>query len=316
MAKKKVVKKKVVKKVSPDRVFNIDIFKYFTTGSKEISMERDYELIVEGNKLIFEKDQETILAVKDKRGNFAVNGDDLEYDMDRDEEIEKLQNLDNSITTSFEVLNQADIVLSDFEIVDIAKDLYISLKPKDKGFKDLEKNVPQGATLSVYRNYIKKTNSHSGKVYLKKVHRAGSMLVKYKGVSYICGMDDESYFCSKLKGKPKTVDAAFKSLKPRRVLDWEKKANKTATRQGEWFFIPTDVKMDSNKVLEEEPLPLKTPDSNAHDAKYYQKIKGRHYVKENIHHEEHGYTYLKPMTQVHEAIENLAKGSWSVTGVD
>jgi hypothetical protein len=314
MAKKKVVKAK------PERVYNFNMMEYFLRGYKGFDMTKDYDLIVEGNKLIFNKDSEDIIALKS--GKFiAINGDELEWDDDRDMVITELQQEDNAITTSFEIFNQANIDMDKIEIITISKDFSATVKPKHHKFKDFEKNQEQGTEITIYRNWSKKTKSYSGAITAKSAHRAGCMLFKYKGAHYLCGMDESSYFCTELKNKSKTIDAAFKSLKPNRVYKWEKESGKQAYRQGEWFFIPAPKNFEFNEelCLIDLPLPMKNADSHTHTPDKLQSVgkkNQKHYVQGCVYHEEHNSLYLKPDNAIFEAIENTAVNSWSIDGVD
>ena len=108
-------------------------------------------------------------------------------------------------------------------------------------------------------------------------------------------------------------DAAFKSLKPKRVIDYEKQSGKLAARQGEWFFIPVPD-MEATAMKKEKALPLQTKRGNKHIVDFYERSKDRHYCKGIVCHDEHDAVILGDA--LHEAIQNTALGSWSVQGVD
>lgn len=312
MAKKKAVK--VVEEI----VCQINILEYFITGKKIMDKTGDYDLWVKGNKLYFEgKEHPHVIAIKDKKGNIAINGDEDDWEDEKDAVLEDLQNQKGTVTTSFRCLESADINLDDVEIIHISEDLDKSWYKKDKGFADVEKNVPAGATLSVNRNFSKKTGRHTGAITYKRIHRAGSMLIEVKGIRYICGQDEDSYFLSQLKTKPKTCATAFAALVPSKVKAWQKKNGKQAQRQGEWFFIPSDVKLKDDMWFEDVALPMKSKESNPHSPSFIQAVKGKQYVKGGVYHEEHKTEYLgKNGKDVYEAIESNHVDSWSVQGVD
>ena len=300
------------KQILEDVICNFDIIEYFMTGQKQNLSEF---FICEG---VLQYDSYNNFDIAIKSGKFIViNGD--EYDgyesgYDINETIEELQNCSKDvITTSFTCLKNAGVVVSDMQVIDITQDRSNYTTPKKKNFKNFEKTVPQGATYKERRNFIKKTGKPSGAIYEKSYHIAGSMLIKYKNSSYICGMDDDSYFISKLKTNPKSVDAAFKSLKPRRVLKYEKDSGKFAQRQGEWFFIPSDIKLDPDSFsFHNVDLP-KEKGGNSHTVNKYILYKGKHYCESYVSHKEHGTLTLN---SVCEAIQNTALASWSVVGVD
>ena len=125
-------------------------------------------------------------------------------------------------------------------------------------------------------------------------------------------MDDESYFVTKLSKNTTTIDKAFQSLKPKEVQQWEKKNNAQARRQGEWFFLPTElVKV---KGMKRKGLPLWKDGGNKHMADGYAVQDDRNYVKGDVTHTDHETEYLGDV--IHEAIMNTALGSWSEQGVD
>jgi hypothetical protein len=311
MAKKKVVKQE------EEIVCRVNVLEYFLSGKKEMDKTGDYDLWVKGNKLWFEgKESPHVIAIKDASGKIAINGDEDDWEDDKDIVLEELQNQKNTVTTSFRCIESAGINLDDIEIVHISEDLDKCWYKKDEGFADVEKNIPAGATLTVNRNYSKKTGRHSGAITYKRIHRAGSLLIKVANTYYICGQDDDSYFLSQLKTKPKTCLKAFQALVPSKVKAWEKKNGKQAERQGEWFFIPSDVKLKEENWFEDTALPMKSDESHPHTPSYIQSVKGKQYVKGGVYHEEHQTTYLIPNSQVFEAIESNHVDSWSVQGVD
>jgi len=76
-------------------------------------------------------------------------------------------------------------------------------------------------------------------------HVLGGTLFKFvdedgKATYWLCALDEQNYFCAQLPTEANTVHKAFEALKPQEVQDYEAQG-KTAKRQGEWFFIPTDL---------------------------------------------------------------------------
>lgn len=57
---------------------------------------------------------------------------------------------------------------------------------------------------------------------------------------FLCGLDESSYFVAALPGRPRNIADAYDSLKPPEVLQAEKEG-KRVLRQGEWFFVDTDL---------------------------------------------------------------------------
>ncbi len=296
----------MAKKKEDNRIFKFDLAKFFRTGEKE----SEDGAFIEGDTLYVweDTDEKHKLTIGVKRGKFIlINGDEL-----RDDEAEELRDAlqyggKEEITTSFICLENAGIELGEIKVVKLTQDLSKYSTRGKEGFKDFEKNVPQGATYTAHRH------GDENRIQEKSYHRAGSMLFRYKDNSYICGMDGDSYFVSKLKTHPKSISAAFKSLKPRRVVAYEKKSGKQASRQGEWFFIPV-LDMEATKMKEDVALPLQEGVGNPHTVDRYEESKGRHYCKGDITHDEHSTMRLGEV--LHEALQSTALNSWSVQGVD
>lgn len=305
------------KKIMESGIYNIDLLEYFRSGN-EIMLGEGEEvapLIVDENILYYSSNtnkKEKSLAIGVKSDTFMmINGDDDIGDAESDRD--KLQmNGAKEITTSFQCLKSAGLDLGNIKVIAITQDLSKSVNTGNKGFRNFENNVPQGATYSEHKVYDHNKCKYTDVIKEKSYHRAGCMLCTYKGVSYICGMDEDSYFVSKLSNHPKNVDSAFKSLKPKGVNEYEKKSSKQAQRQGEWFFIPVDMEADAMKKA--KSLPLQAKGGNKHFTEWYEESNGKHYCKGDVTHSEHGTLSLG--TVLHEAIQSTALGSWSVQGVD
>jgi hypothetical protein len=318
---KKVVKKLAVKK-SPLRIENMDLVKYFKTGEKEFSEDLVY---IEGNVLScitnFPTPGDSTAAAIKVDGYIIINGDGDVIDNagDFDDVVDQLQDYGSmEITTSFVCLKNAGIDLNKIKVMEITNDLDVTYG--EKGFDKFESTVPQGATYKEYpdSNYNLTEGddgyceSEATKILEKRYHRAGCMLIRAEKHSYICGMDEESYFVTKLSKNVTTIEKAFRGLKPKAVQQWEKKNGILAIRQGEWFFLPTElVKV---KGMRRKGLPLWKSGGNKHMAERYAVEDGRNYVKGRVHHVDHEPTYLGDI--IHEAIMNTQLGSWSEQGVD
>lgn len=295
------------KKVIDKGIFNINILEFFNSGKKVRA--EDSSLFVREGVLYSDRDEydrevdEVAIGVK-SNGYTMINGDDVDHGEETRDELQ--YGHDKEITTSFSCLKSAGLDLNSIKVIQVTKDLSSTAYPKGKNFKGFEKNIPQGATYSEGLN-------EKEEITYKSYHRAGSMLIESEGVRYICGMDGGNYFVSQLKTKPKNVDGAFKSLKPKRVLAYEKESGKQALRQGEWFFIL--VAMEASAMEEDVALPLQADGGNEHTVDLYEESKGRHYCKGDVFHEEHNTLHLG-LNVLHEAIQNTASGSWSVEGVD
>ena len=319
--KKVVVKKKVVNRV-PERIENINLVTFFKTGEREHSGDVVY---IHGNVLNCitnypSRGDYTAAAVK-VDGYTIINGDDVQDNIgDFEDVVDQLQDYgDKEITTSFLCLKNAGINFQKIKVLEITKDLDVSIRHGEEGFDEFEANVPQGATYKEYPDYdLDKDENIDGpeakinKILEKRYHRAGCMLIREGKFSYICGMDEETYFVTKLSKNTTTINTAFQSLKPIAVQQWEKKNGTQAIRQGEWFFLPTDFA--KVKGMRRKGLPLWKAGGNKHMAEKYVVQDGRNYVKGDVTHIDHEPTRLGDV--IHEAIMNTQLGSWSEQGVD
>jgi hypothetical protein len=318
-----VVRKKVVKK-APERIENINLIEYFKTGKREHS---DHWLYIEGNVLTCITNEPKVgdvtpAAVK-VDGYTIINGDDVvDHVGDFGDVVDKLQDQgDKEITTSFVCLKNAGINLHKIKVLEITDDLDVGIKYGDEGFEEFDTTVPQGATLTLYPDMDYDINEDhedykeedANRILEKRYHRAGCMLIREGKHSYICGMDEDSYFVTKLPKNVSTIDKAFQSLKPKAVQQWEKKNNCQARRQGEWFFLPTEL--TKVKGMRRKGLPLWKDGGNKHMCQRYAVTgDGKNYVSGHVTHHDHATESLGDV--IHEAHMNTALGSWSEQGVD
>ncbi len=291
-----------------EEICNFDMLEFYKTGEKNKKQDEPW---IEGGILYvtdgYGKEAKK-LALAIKSGVYMmINGDDVgEGEGERDD----LQTSGkHEITTSFLCLDHAKLDLAQIKVIDMTQDTsdnaYATGK-NEKRFRDFEKNIPQGASYYEYKD-------DDGKIREKSYHRAGSMLMKCEGASYICGQDEDTYFVSKLKTNPKNVTDAFKSLKPRRLNDWEKKTGKIAVRQGEWFFIPLEG-VTATK-MRRHSLPVNQTGGHKHMVEKYEESEGRHYCMGDVNHDEHATLELEKDV-LYEAVQNTALDSWSQEGVD
>jgi hypothetical protein len=314
----KMAKKKVKNRiVSNDRVFNMDVVEYWSSGIKR--MNHDSDSVVAQGRVLYYAGGNLAIAYRALDGKMLVNGDEFGYDDDREDIIQKLQKTYGANTTSFNCLFEAGVRIGDhidLEILDSHDDLNKIFKKGNKQFKDLEKNVPRGATLRIHRNYQKKTGKYTGAVWAKSLHRAGATLLKLGDRTFIASIDEDNYYVIECCKPVKTLVKAFRDLKPSKVRSWEKKNKTEAIRQGEWYFIPApkSVKMREANSFADTALPMKSTDSKPHICSWIEEIKGRQYVSGYVHHDDHDTVMLG--NDIYEALENTAVGSWSIEGVD
>lgn len=83
----------------------------------------------------------------------------------------------------------------------------------------------------------------------------------------LCGHDEREWFTAQVKTSSTTIRGAMDALKPKEVLNAQKKAgvktkkwncrhNEGFIRQGEWFFVKKDIEVNEDAILKNEPLIL------------------------------------------------------------
>lgn len=101
---------------------------------------------------------------------------------------------------------------------------------------------------------------------------------------FLCGHDELHWFAAGVRPSSSSVLNAMESLKPSTVLRQQeirkvktkkrnKRKNEAFIRQGEWFFIPSDIKIDEKYVLKNEPLQRGA--GKPHVAEYIFRVGGR-----------------------------------------
>lgn len=218
-----------------------------------------------------------------------------------------------SFTTSFDALRSARINITACTVIDYTQDQskYASHWNDEETYTPIqEQDIPRGAAI--------RRDKHGTIV---SWHLAASMLLRSGRRYYLCGMDDDSYFVSRLPRKVETVEAAIESLKPKRILDAESKGLQIE-RQGEWFCIKhcngKEAKQIYKMMHKDFVLPLEGPGSNTHTVTRGYKKSSRVYFSGSMMHSEHKTlrVSLAKAPEIWEAIKNTAKGSWSTQGVD
>lgn len=151
-------------------------------------------------------------------------------------------------------------------------------------------------------------------------HRAATILLMRTRdkARYIVGFDDGQYFGCELKGKPNTVDEAFKDLVPAVAH------NKPGVdRQGEWFIVPVAERAVPKNVpsFTGLTLPKEDRDSNSHEVVADDgeiRVSGMRIYARNfeIEHDQHPAIRGRLSEQWYEIVRNTAVQSVSTEGVD
>lgn len=71
-------------------------------------------------------------------------------------------------------------------------------------------------------------------------HRMGGVVIRWHGAYFVIGTDEGAYFMSQLPRSVGSVEEALESLRPAEVSQAIENGLEVK-RQGEWFFIPTDL---------------------------------------------------------------------------
>ena len=186
------------------------------------------------------------MAFKLSDGRYLINGDNYSVTTSAHQSLcHRACPGGEGFTTSVSALNRAldreGLYRRDFDkvkVVDSLPGVDIRGNPYGGGeylrsAQDVYDALPdkQGVTLTY------KKNKETGERYLYHAHRAKTLLLKIGRGFWVCGMDDRSYFISKLPRRARSVAEAFDIMKPEKVKRWEVETGQIAARQGEWFFI-------------------------------------------------------------------------------
>lgn len=158
--------------------------------------------------------------------------------------------------------------------------------------------------------------------HVREEHTLGAVLLEHRGRFFLSSLDDNeswrrrSYFLSELPREVQTVEAAYESLVPDEVRAWrEGKENPPERRQGEWFFLPSELE------TRHLPRPTYRMAQLLETAHYVTELRqnGDLYSRGVVRHRpeqrraQHGILRLGP--DWHRAVRNLALGSWNATGL-
>lgn len=290
-----------------------EVVKGFKNG-KEYKGHNVYAL----NGVLYSYGSHFPLAVK--RGEepntwFLLNGDKYSSSTSGHQSLTHIT-FNDSPRTSFNALRAAGLNYHTVNLIDFTRDSYHCASSDDADFNDFK--VPIGAEYH--------ESKKDGEVTYKSYHRIGCVLLENEGKYYLCGMDEGSYFISLLPEAVKTVDEAFNSLKPELVKEaewWEC----DIYRQGEWFFIPSAIKIKEKDFQKKAALPSADSSSNRHIATRLCMVSNTKllmvsnifYVKGTIRHKNSfggraDHKMLRLPKGIYQAVINTAKGNWSASG--
>lgn len=123
----------------------------------------------------------------------------------------------------------------------------------------------------------------------------GGVVLVHNDQYFLCSTDEGNNFVSRLSQRPRSLDHAFKLLKPPQVRKAERLGNKNVQRQGEWFFVSTAFgdralaallgtnKTSLKKRSKPSPLPFVDEKSNHHVCRHFE-AEGNTYAKGRVYH--------------------------------
>ena len=259
------------------------------------------------------------LAMKLKCGTYLINGD--HYSVTTSKHQSKIRHiiiggwgrqkdLNENFTTSWSALRRTDAKPdgSNIILVDKRPDLH---KSGEDAKKWLKENPDDRGGITFHYDRLGE---------LSWIHRPGSTLLRINRKYWICGMDENSYFVSRLPRRCYTVSDAFNMLKPDEVKQYEKEKDVQVPRQGEWFFLdlclPASEAKKEYKNMEQKYILPRELGGNPHTATRGMKKKKDIFISGQVRHPEHRMARLSTLKdiKVFQAYENTAKESYSAEG--
>jgi len=257
---------------------------------------------------LFSYGEHFILAIKLNDGNYILNGDSYSITTSSHQSLTRRYAPDHTPIIPFSALRSMiehrhrlsfdfEIELAKIEVIDVTDDL-------DTYEKRIDKN---------------------GNTYMASIHHLGASVIKYNDKYYLSSIDQsgktwDSYFIVELPDIVNSVEEAYRVLAGN-LTDEQYKQYQTGVikRQGEYFFIPTELTTKQLKNMEAAtPRPIiKNRDlsqgvGNPHIANETILTQTGTFVRNSIRHQEHKRISLKNVW--HEVVINTAVNSWRATG--
>lgn len=278
------------------------------------------------------------LGEKDGRHLFLKNGD--KNSPTTNQQLAHMQTRCEGPTVSFSALESADLHPCDIklaQIVDWRKDSRTHIwrdRRTGKMYKDYsyKQNKGQDEFPQPDQGMFIKYDDYNADFEKGVWHVLGAVLLHINNNWYLCSLDEGSYFISKLPSAAHNIDDSFNLLKPQAVKDAEGQGREVV-RQGEWFFIPTDLddqrmaeKMEWSKTklhatAKTKELPRDHRFSNRHVVKHFVAPDGKTYCKGRVFHRDSDYNRLTGQHKTinlgdkwYEAHHNTELESWTQGG--
>lgn len=153
-------------------------------------------------------------------------------------------------------------------------------------------------------------------------HTLGATLIADpRGRFYLSSLDENepwrlrSYFLCQLPGEVLTVAEAYENLVPDRVQEWKEKHDDGVRRQGEWFFLPSDIETRHLPRPTYRMAPLQDTDHFVTELRRNQDLYARGTVYHMPEQRRPQHKRLSLRRTWHEAAKNLAVASWNAEGM-
>lgn len=221
---------------------------------------------IEGDRLF---SYSTVIAIRAERQNgdfFLLDGARYSHTSDRHQGLARHYCRDRGAIIVFELLNGPEISPEDLakegRWIEVREDQWL---PEACLCKNPRKNAEIADVKGECQNY--QSNWETGKEeHIKHRHVLGGSLFEFRGSNYLSAMDGPIYFIAKLPRPAGSVEEAFRALNP--LTEDELKSE--YKRQGEWFFVPTEI----NAIL-----PQGQEQFQGSEVSYYKRYERAHRIK-------------------------------------
>ena len=152
-------------------------------------------------------------------------------------------------------------------------------------------------------------------------HTLGGVVLGYRDKLYLSSLDDNepwyirSYFLCELPREASTIEDAYDSLVPEKVKQWREGAvNSQEFRQGEWFFLPSDVDTRSLPRPTYHHARLLDTDHYVTELRVDGDLFSRGTVRHSPERRRSQHRMLGLGKKWHVTVKNLAVNSWNANG--
>jgi hypothetical protein len=278
--------------------------------------------VKESHHTTFKKVQE-VIAIKTNSGVILGNSSRMQELEDQrfkkiiqPARIQKI--LSEHITMiPFSVFQEAGLDLLSCEIVDSGPPATLKEHDRDFSRNVMDKTIERHFTgARLFKAHSKTLFTKDEKEKLKKVKH--TLTYKY----FLCDVDRRevehniiNFFLAELPEKCETISQAYDMLKPNEVKMFEENTGKEVMRQGEFFFIPTNIVSDVDQNEVNNIREIRVGNSRPNRVEKGVEYGGKLYVSGKISHtgREHADLHL-PLDQWFKVVPNTSKANFQLTG--